>query len=372
MRSTRKRAFAVLAASALAPLLLGGIANAQEEIPEKNEGAISGIIWNDKNSDGVLNSWESGIPGQSVALGGLTTTTAADGSYSFRGLALGSHTLSLPNRTAQGQTWTRAGGGSGFAPGGGVATATVTLTEERPSVTGLNGGFAPTGNDYSVSQLILEPVKDSYRVGEVVKIVGGAYYEGPLPDGFGARLTVPAGLTKLTRVGGMPASGKADGPHEVTGMFQENRGAGLIEFVGYDFRVDAPFSAAEVRLEVLPLKHGATDVNPANNALARPIPATGEPVAASSAAAAPVGAGAGRTGGGAPAPETAAPSSTAPEAGAKNVYMPVAHGEEVRQEALASTGASLVGPLALGAVLLVGGGAAFAVSLSRRRAAHED
>ncbi|ACU40752.1 SdrD B-like domain-containing protein [Actinosynnema mirum] len=372
MRSTRKRALAVLTASVVAPLFLGGTAGAQEEIPEKNEGAISGIIWNDKNNDGALNSWESGIAGQSVVLGGLTTTTAADGSYSFRGLALGAHTLSLPNRTAQGQTWTRAGGGSSFAPGGGVATATVTLTEERPAVVGLNGGFAPTGNDYSVSQLIFEPAKDSYQVGEVVKIVGSAYYTGPLPDGFGARLTVPAGLTKLTRVGGMPAGGKADGPHEVTGMFQDDRGSGLIEFVGYDFRVDAPLTAAEVRLEVLPLRHGATDVNPANNTRSALLSAIGSPVAASSAAASPVGAGVGRTGGGAPTSEVAAPSSAAPAGGAKNVYMPVAHGEEVRQEALAGTGASLVGPLALGAVLLVGGGAAFAVSLSRRRAAHED
>ncbi|GAA2666535.1 MULTISPECIES: SdrD B-like domain-containing protein [Actinosynnema] len=355
----------------VSPLFLSGVANAQEEIPEKSEGAISGVIWNDKNSDGVLNHWERGISGQSVVLGGLTTTTAADGSYSFRGLALGAHTLSLPNRTAQGQTWSPVGGGSDFTPGAVAASATVTLTEERPSVTGLDGGFAPTGNDYAVSQLLFEPAKDSYEVGETVKIIGSTYYEGPLPDGFGARLTVPAGLTKLTRVGGMPASGKADGPHEVTGMFQDDRSPGLIEFIGYEFRVDAPFSAAEVRVEALPLRHGATDVNPANNAQALPITATGEPVVAGGAAATPARAGAGKPGG-APAPEAAAPSSTPSASGARNVYMPVAHEEEEQQAALADTGVSPAGPLALGAVLLVGGGAAFAVSLTRRRAGRAD
>jgi uncharacterized repeat protein (TIGR01451 family) len=58
-------------------------------------GTLAGTVFNDLNANGVLDSGEPGIPGVTLTLTGadvlgnpvsLTTTTAADGSYSFSGL----------------------------------------------------------------------------------------------------------------------------------------------------------------------------------------------------------------------------------------------------------------------------------------------
>src|SRR5689334_19482103 len=63
--------------------------------------AISGKLWNDANSNGLLDSGESGLSGWTVYLdqnrnhvrdtGETFTTTAAGGSYSFSGLAAGTY-----------------------------------------------------------------------------------------------------------------------------------------------------------------------------------------------------------------------------------------------------------------------------------------
>ena len=64
---------------------------------------ISGTVFNDLNADGVKNTSESGQSGWTVYLdadgngqlgtGETSTTTAADGSYSFGGLAAGTYTV---------------------------------------------------------------------------------------------------------------------------------------------------------------------------------------------------------------------------------------------------------------------------------------
>jgi uncharacterized protein (DUF2141 family) len=62
-------------------------------------GTISGMKFNDKDGDGRKDSGEGGLSGIIITLKGpkgltLTTTTAADGSYSFTGLKAGTYTLS--------------------------------------------------------------------------------------------------------------------------------------------------------------------------------------------------------------------------------------------------------------------------------------
>jgi len=57
--------------------------------------AVSGFVFFDSNGDGVMNAGEPGVSGVSVAItpGGNALLTAADGSYTFSGLAVGAYTL---------------------------------------------------------------------------------------------------------------------------------------------------------------------------------------------------------------------------------------------------------------------------------------
>jgi uncharacterized protein (DUF2141 family) len=66
-------------------------------------GTISGFTYVDANKNGVRDSGETGIGGVTVTLSGgasATTTTAADGSYSFTGLNSGSYSVSAPATAA--------------------------------------------------------------------------------------------------------------------------------------------------------------------------------------------------------------------------------------------------------------------------------
>ncbi|GAC1574870.1 MAG: hypothetical protein NVS3B9_6980 [Candidatus Doudnabacteria bacterium] len=59
---------------------------------------ISGIVFNDTNSNGVKDVGESAFAGATLSLSGASTasaTSAADGSYSFSGLASGSYTVTI-------------------------------------------------------------------------------------------------------------------------------------------------------------------------------------------------------------------------------------------------------------------------------------
>lgn len=87
----------------------GGVSSANNfgEIPTSS--AIAGRIWFDANNNGVIDAAETGIAGVTVELSGLdlanqpvtrTTTTAADGSYSFTSLPPGTYTVREPNQPA--------------------------------------------------------------------------------------------------------------------------------------------------------------------------------------------------------------------------------------------------------------------------------
>jgi len=95
------------------------------EVP--NGGTISGRVFLDYDNNGLLNGSDHGIGGQTINLTGTdinglavskTTTTAADGSYSFTGLAQGSYTVTQPLPQATGTTNGQTIAGST----GGVAT----------------------------------------------------------------------------------------------------------------------------------------------------------------------------------------------------------------------------------------------------------
>jgi len=76
-------------------------------------GSIGDRVWNDADGDGVQETGESGLVGWKVSITGngvnRTTTTGADGAYSFSGLTAGSYTVCVSPATGYNPTYDRDG-----------------------------------------------------------------------------------------------------------------------------------------------------------------------------------------------------------------------------------------------------------------------
>ncbi len=98
-------------------------------------GTISGFTYVDTNKNGVRDSGEAGIAGVSVTLSGAagaTTTTAADGSYSFSNLVAGNYSVSAPSTA-----------GSLILGTQSPLVVTLAAGEQRPNV---NFGYVSNSN----------------------------------------------------------------------------------------------------------------------------------------------------------------------------------------------------------------------------------
>ena len=153
---------------------MANLSSTVQDFGYQGSGSIGDRVWNDRNGDGVqgfAKPGEPGIPGVKVTLtttiGGspvtYTTTTGANGSYSFTGLPLGGYSVVVDPTTLP----------SGMAPtfdADGVATANasvVTLTTVNPASTVQDFGYRGTGSigDFVWTDLDGDGIQDPGETG---------------------------------------------------------------------------------------------------------------------------------------------------------------------------------------------------------------
>ncbi|HWU99195.1 MAG TPA: SdrD B-like domain-containing protein [Oxalicibacterium sp.] len=155
---------------------------------EVGTSTISGIVFKDQNNNGVQNGADDPLANVTIQLTGTdssgnavskTTTTAADGSYSFAGLQPGTYTVTEPTQppaTSNGITTPGAVPNSGTA---GTATAT-TVTPSRisniilpPNTTSAGNNFAEVPNGGTISGQVFLDFDDSGAVNGNDHGIGG-------------------------------------------------------------------------------------------------------------------------------------------------------------------------------------------------------
>ena len=78
--------------------LAAGDSNNEVDFGYRPLGSLGDTVWNDSNANGILDAGETGIAGVTVTLTGAvsaTTTTDANGEYTFTGLPIGTYTVSV-------------------------------------------------------------------------------------------------------------------------------------------------------------------------------------------------------------------------------------------------------------------------------------
>ena len=161
----------------ITPSAISGIALAAGQVGsgynfgEVQPSSVAGTVFSDTNNDGIQESGESGIAGESIALTGtdatgaavsLTTSSAADGSYGFSGLRPGHYTLTegpQPAQTSDGITTAgpvHVTGSNSTAPGSTPGTASAVGVFVNPpgqtsriALIGLPANASSAGNNFA-------------------------------------------------------------------------------------------------------------------------------------------------------------------------------------------------------------------------------
>jgi uncharacterized repeat protein (TIGR01451 family) len=165
-------------------------------------GSIGDFVWADTDGDGVQDAGEVGVGGVTLrlldALGAevATTTTAADGSYRFGDLPIGTYTVVVTPPT--GQSLTRPGQGdaaTGSDPDWVTGrTAPVDVTAAQLDVTTVDAGLVPTVIDLAITGTVSP---SETRTGGTVTFTytNTNNSQVPITDGVRVTFTLPPGLT---------------------------------------------------------------------------------------------------------------------------------------------------------------------------------
>lgn len=187
-------------------VLANGVASTQNNFGELPPASIGGQVFADNDDDGQPGSGEQGLSGVTIVLSGtddlgnpvtLTTTTAADGSYSFGNLRPGTYTLTEPTQpagTVNGRT--AAGPLGGNASGPGVAPSTIAAIVLTPGAQAGGNLFAEVAQspDLRASKQLVGSV---FTVGIPARYAISVRNAGELPTSGSYTVSdrLPTGLT---------------------------------------------------------------------------------------------------------------------------------------------------------------------------------
>src|SRR6266545_467947 len=184
----------------------GGAANAN--FGDQQQSTISGTVFSDLNGDGTLDTGEIGIGGVTIELvdaNGIviaTTTTLADGSYSFTGVVAGNYTVRETDPSGYSSTTPNT---VALSVGAG-STGTANLGDRRQgSVSGsvfkdLNGNGTQDTGESGLGGVTIQLLDSNGTVIATTTTAGdGSYiFTGVTPGSYTVRETDPTGYVSTT------------------------------------------------------------------------------------------------------------------------------------------------------------------------------
>ena len=188
---------AIAAVDQISGIVLGSAQHGINYNFREDASSISGLVYNDVNENGSREPGEPGIAGVIITLTGTdangspvnrTTTTAADGTYSFLGLTSGTYTVTetQPVIYVDGTTTAGTAGGNATTPnvistvtiGPGAAATGYVFSEKK----GLPGGFSGTVWFNTITRDQTKQTGEPGLAGWIVQVKRAADVTGPAVD----------------------------------------------------------------------------------------------------------------------------------------------------------------------------------------------
>ena len=190
--------------------------------PAPQTGTVTGTVFTDSNGDGQQESTETGLAGQTVTLLEgtaviATTTTAADGSYTFAGVSPGGYTVSVTK--AAGETFTTAGTATVTTTSGGSVTVSPIGERATPTAVTPTAPATPTSITMAAYNQSLTLGDDSYKVSGSqgnATITAGNGNDTINAGGYDNVITLGSGNNTVTGPQGSTTVTAGDGNNTIT------------------------------------------------------------------------------------------------------------------------------------------------------------